>query len=524
MLKITAAESARKIHQEINRTQAPFPDTSVKTLFESCAEQYPDAIALVHADRRLTYRELNQRANALAARLRHGGLHAGQPTAVCLERSVELIVALIAILKCGCAYLPFDASWPDQRIQTLLTTAGCTRILGTPGSPLACRFPGFEVIPVSPSSLADDEANPDLDVDPESIAYINFTSGSTGCPKGVPIQHRAISRLVFSPAYTRLDAESVLLQLAPVSFDAATFEIWGALLRGGTCVLYPSRLLRFSELKSVLESHGVTTIFLTTALFNSVVDETPEILSQVQTILTGGEAASMRHIERAMRHCGRERIVHVYGPTECTTFATYYPLSRQPEGESALPIGYPVQNTRLYVVDGEGPGATLCGPGQIGEILLAGPGLSPGYLGMSQATRERFVECEIDGVRERVYRTGDHGSLRPDGSVMFHGRCDEQVKINGFRIELGEITHHLGLHPAIQQSYVTSERNESGENRLLAFVVTTEKDCTEAVIRNHLKRTLPSYMVPSMIYLCAAIPLSQNSKVDRNALLSAYRS
>jgi non-ribosomal peptide synthetase component F len=304
-----------------------------------------------------------------------------------------------------------------------------------------------------------------------------------------------------------------------VTFDAATFEIWGALLHGGTCVLYPSGFVRLSQLRSVLETRAISVFFLTTALFNTVVDEVPEALQNVGTILTGGEAHSLKHITKALRLYGPERLVSVYGPTECTTFATYYPIRQVRQGETALPIGRPIQNTRLYLIND----GALCAPGESGEICLAGPGLSPGYLGMSEVARERFIECDIAGVQERLYRTGDRGYFLPDGNVVFQGRQDDQVKINGFRIELGEIAYHLGHHPEIRQSYVTVSENAAGEKALLAFIVPGGERCTPAAVRDYLKERLPGYMIPANVYLCEALPLSATGKVDRRSLLSLHQ-
>ncbi|KIZ17550.1 amino acid adenylation domain-containing protein [Streptomyces natalensis] len=513
----TYDEAAIEPHRELNRTSAPYPDgSSVKELFERCAARRPEAIAVIHRGTVVSYAELNRLANCLADRLRKDGLRPGQTVGVSLDRSVELIVALLAVVKCGAAYLPFDASWPDERLNGLLESAGCAQVLTRQRSTLTERLSRHRVTPVDRDLLRGNPPDPDVRISPDDIAYINFTSGSTGRPKGVPIRHRGITRLVFGARYARLGEETTLLQLAPVSFDAATFEIWGALLPGGTCVLYPSAFMRFSELKRVVDTHGVSTVFLTTALFNTLVDEAPRTLENVETILTGGEAHSLTHIAKALDTYGPDRLVSVYGPTECTTFATFYPVRALKPGESSLPIGRPIQNTRAYLVhDGR-----LCRPGETGEILLAGPGLSPGYLGMPDVTRERFVEYEIDGARQRLYRTGDRAYLSEDGNLVFQGRLDDQVKINGFRIELGEIAHHLGRHPDVKQSHVTVRPHATGGKELLAFVVPTGDHCTAESIREHLRRSLPEYMVPTRIHLADGLPLSATGKVDRRALLA----
>jgi len=512
MTDLTTLQAFRRL----NQTTAPFPsESSVKELFEACAARRPDSVAVVQDDRCMSYHDLNQRANALATELRHRGLGLGDVASVCVDRSPELVVTLVAILKCGAAYLPFDSGWPDERIAGLLNDANCKRLLTDRPETLAARFPTCDVIPVTQAAPDGDIPNPDLLVPPTAIAYINFTSGSTGRPKGVPIQHRSIARLVFGARFAPLDQTARLLHLAPVSFDAATFELWGALLHGGTCVLYPPRFVRLSELKRVIDEHAISALFLTSALFNTVVDDAPDTLDQVRTILVGGEALSPKHIRRGLDRYGPGRLVNGYGPTECTTFATYYPIREVGAEEISLPIGRPIQNTRVYVVDGD----RLCPPGQTGELLIGGPGLSPGYLAAPDITHDRFAEYEIDGRQERLYRTGDLAYLRADGELVFQGRRDSQVKVNGFRIELAEISHHLDKHPQVRQSYVTTVENATGETTLLAFVVLSHDSGTTAAIQSFLKTKLPGYMIPR---LCPrqALPLSPTGKVDHATLLS----
>ena len=516
MLRPDADEETLRLYRRLNQTDVGYPaDTSVKELFERCAARFPENTAVVQGDRRLTYRELNRRANALAAALRDAGLSQGQIAGVSIDRSPELIVALVAVLKSGAGYLPVDPAWPDARLGDLLDQAGCRLLITDRPAELGERLPDRRILPVL-EATAGDTTDPALAVPPTAIAYINFTSGSTGTPKGVPVQHRSIARLVFGARYARLDEHSTLLHMAPVTFDAATWEIWGALLHGGTCVLYPPGLVRLSVLGRLLRVHRISVLFLTTALFNVVVDEAPRVLEPVGTILTGGEAHSLRHIRRALQLYGPERVVSVYGPTECTTFATYYPIRGVPIDETALPIGRPIQNTCAYVVaDGR-----LCGVGQTGEVLLGGPGLSPGYLGRPQVTAQHFGEYEIDGRVQRLYRTGDRAFLRADGELVFQGRTDSQVKINGYRVEPGEVVHHLNQHPAVRQSYVTVGAGPTGEKMLLAFVVPHDATCDAQALRDFLSGRLPGYLVPAAFHLRDELPLSPTGKVDRAALLA----
>lgn len=513
---VTGSATALAVHRGLNRTAVDYPrDSSIPELFEACAARWPEAPAVVHCGRSLSYRELDRRANGLALYLAAQGLEPGATVGICVARSPELIIALLAVLKCGGAYLPFDAAWPDERLHGLFADADCAWVLTDQEPVLSRRMSSRRVVPVSGDHAAASDTGPKTEVPADAIAYVNFTSGSTGRPKGVPIRHRSIARLVFGARYAPLDRTSRLLQLAPVTFDAATFEIWGALLHGGTCVLYPYGFVRLSQLGQVLREQGVTVLFITTALFNAVVDEEPEALVGVGTILTGGELHSVRHISDALSCYGPGRLVHVYGPTEATTFATYHPIESITAGSAVLPIGRPIQNTRLYVIDG----TTLCEPGTVGEICLAGDGLASGYLGMPELSAERFVEVLVDEVSERIYRTGDHGYLLPDGSLVFQGREDDQVKVNGFRIELGEIAHHLDRHPTVRRSYVTVDTR--GDKALVAFVI-TDSPVTEAELRDHLRARLPAYMVPVRIHRCAELPLTATGKTDRHALLAAH--
>jgi amino acid adenylation domain-containing protein len=512
------------LHRRINHlTTVPYPDDrSVTDLFEDAVRRFPDAVAVVHGDTQVRYGELNRLADRLARRLRADGVRPGAVVGVCVDRSVGMVAALLAVLKCGAAYLPFDAAWPGTRLRRLFDVAGCEVLVTDRPDALAARFPGRRVTPVTDGEDGDagggEDGDADVAVGPDDIAYINFTSGSTGTPKGVPIRHRAIARLVFGARYAPLDERTTLLQLAPVTFDAATFEIWGALLHGGTCVLYPSAFLRLSELGQVLRARSVTVLFLTTALFNTVVDEAPDVLDGVPTVLTGGEAHSLPHMARALRRYGPGRVVHVYGPTECTTFATYHPVRELPADGTSLPIGLPVQNTRAYVVGEDG---RLCGPGETGELLVGGPGLSPGYLSLPDATRERFVELDVDGRVRRLYRTGDLVHAREDGALVFEGREDGQVKVDGHRVELGEVGHHLNDHPQVRQSHVTTVPTTTGGRALVAFVVPRSPECTAALLREHLRARLPAFMVPSDIRFLAALPLTPHGKVDRRALPAA---
>jgi D-alanine--poly(phosphoribitol) ligase subunit 1 len=519
--RLICSAQALAVHRLINDTTTPFPSqSSIKELFEHCVEVCGDRPALVYgakSTKTLTYRALNRLANGLAQQLAERGVASGDCVALYAGRSPDLIVSLLAIIKCGAFYLPLDASWPDVLLERLLRTFGCRLVLIRQQDVPVMRLAADRCLTVDFSRLTPVDVNPRASAGPEAIAYVNFTSGTTGDPKGVPIQHRSVARLVFGAVYAALDQNSVLLHLSPVSFDAATFEIWGALLRGGTCVLYPPTHLAFSTLRRVVRQAGVSVVFITTALFNALIDEAPDALDTVGTILTGGERYSHRHLRQAFGRYGPGRLVHVYGPTECTTFSTYHPVSQVPAEPGKLPIGKPIQNTRIYVVRQD----QLCGPGEAGEILIAGPGLSPGYLGAPSAGQDSFADYEIDGLTERVYRTGDFGYLLGSGELIFEGRRDDQVKVSGFRIELAALARIIGDHPRVRQSYVTVAEAAAGDKVIVAFVVGHEPGLTVPEVLAHVQARVPPYMVPASVQICDQLALKPNGKVDRQALLAS---
>lgn len=518
---VEASNAALALHHQLNQTDTDYPQEScVAALFNAVAARQAEAPALICQDLELSYGQLNAQANLLAWSLIESDVLPGDVVAVNLPRSPQLIIALLGILKAGASYLPLDQSWPRQRVQQLLQQADCQVVVAAPEAVDDPRLQGCSILPLEQmDGHCPDPGNPAPKATADSIAYINFTSGSTGTPKGVPICHRGITRLVYNARYATLDASSRLLHMAPVTFDAATFEIWGALLLGGACVLYPDTFIRASRLQRVLREQRISVLFLTTALFNTLVDEAPEALASVATILTGGEAHSLRHMAKALELYGPQRVVSVYGPTESTTFATYYPVRELLGNETALPIGFALQNTRVYLIDQQ----RLCERGESGELCLAGPGLSPGYLGLPQVSQERFFDCRIGERHERLYRTGDRCYLRDDAALVFQGRLDDQVKINGYRIELGEVAYHLNHLPQVRQSFVTVDQSTCGEKRLVAFVVPHDRHCDPQQLRQELARQLPNYLVPALIQLCPSLPLSATGKVDRRHLLSTLQ-
>jgi D-alanine--poly(phosphoribitol) ligase subunit 1 len=513
---ICASSAALAAHDTLNATRADYPEQSVGELFARQVADRPDHPALCCGAETVTYRQLNDAATRLAHSLLRHGAQPGDVIALALPRSPHMITAALAALFCGASYLPIDIQWPTQRITDLLDAAGVRQIVAADAT--AAQLFGRMVV------TATGDRGPGLSgelpaVDPDAIAYINFTSGSTGRPKGVPIHHRSIARLVFASRYAALTPSVRVLHLAPVTFDAATFEIWAPLLHGGVCVIYPDRFVRLARLRRTIAAHGSDVAFVTTALFNTIVDDAPEILDSVGTILTGGEAHSIRHMRRALERYGPGRIVSVYGPTESTTFATYHPINELAADTTTVPIGTPIQNTRAYLIDQD----RLCAPGEVGTLHLAGPGLSPGYLGLPERTTADFLDAAIGAHRERLYHTGDLAYLDERGQLAFCGRRDDQLKINGFRIEPGEVRHWIEDIAAVRAAYVTTYEPSPGQRALAAFLVAEDPAMSAqlpGLVSAHLTARLPAYMIPKMLSVVDEFPLAETGKIDRSALLS----
>ena len=510
---------------EWNNTRSYYPrDKTIPQLFEEQAVRTPEAIAVVFEQQVISYKQLNCRANQLAHHLQKLGVRAGVLVGLCLERSLEMVVSLLAILKAGGAYVPLDPAYPQERIAYMLSDAQVLVLLTQ--QRLAQRLPESLVKAVLIDSewnviAQEPEKSPATDITPDSLAYVNYTSGSTGNPKGVLVTHRGVTRLLFGVDYARLDATQVFLQLAPISFDATTFELWGALLHGAKCVLFPGKLPTIKQLRSVIQTHNVSILFITTALFNTIVEEAPEIFAGIQQLLTGGEAHSVSHMRKGLEALPSTKIISCYGPTESTTFTTYYPVPKNLNLQAAsIPIGRPISNTCVYILDSDLQPVPI---GVIGELYIGGDGLAQGYLNRSDLTRERFIfnpfgDCNGD----RLYKTGDLVRYLSDGNIEFIGRIDNQAKIRGFRIEPGEIEAVLNANPMVSQSAVIVEQIAHDHKQLVAYVVSNSKQILDLeFVQNYLKQKLPSYMIPSRFVLLEALPLTPNGKVAQRKLLKA---
>jgi amino acid adenylation domain-containing protein len=515
---LTAAER-HQLLVEWNDTKSVYPACAVPEVFEGQVERAPEAVALLYEGRQLTYRELNRRANRVAHRLRALGVGPDTLVAVCMERSLDMVIACLGILKAGGAYVPLDPAYPTERLAFMLADSGVAALL-TRRVHLE-RLPERLVSTICVDADADalereSQENPAWTAGPGNIAYVMYTSGSTGLPKGVAIPHRSILRLLFGVSYARLGPNETVLHASSPSFDSTTFELWGPLLHGGRCVLLSGRVPTPNALRDVIEQHGVTTIWLTGSLFNSIADAAPEALRGVQQLLVGGEALSVPHVRRVAEALPSTQIINGYGPTEATTFACCYHLPGPPEADAtSIPIGRPISNTRVYVLDRHRHPVPIGVPG---ELWIAGDGLARGYVGRPELTAERFVVQRLSPtLEERLYRTGDLVRWLGDGTLEFLGRLDDQVKVRGFRVELGEIEVTLARHPQVRESVVVARRAPDGEKGLVAYVV-GDGPVESRDLREFLRGKLPEYMVPTAFVVVDRLPLSANGKVDRRAL------
>ncbi len=499
----------------------PYPrEASLVDLWQQQVQTRPDRIAVIEGQQRATYADLDRWSGALALQLARVGAGPDTRVAVAIDRSIELLVAWLAVLKTSAAYVPLDTDYPAARVSQMLEDAAVTALVGRPQLGEQLPFLSTPRVTFDLASL-DREAGTlqSPSIPPTAAAYVMFTSGSTGRPKGAVVSHRAIVQLVRGQSYVPFGPELVFLVIASPAFDAITFEVWGALLNGGRCAIYRATQVDFAELETLIRTHGVTTSFLATRLFNRIVDLRPSTLAGLRHLVIGGEALSPVHIRRALTALPGVALVNGYGPTECTTFACTYPIpgdGRWP-GDS-VPIGHPLAHTRARVLD-----ASLqpVAAGDEGELYLGGDGLAGGYFRRPDLTAERFVELrEHDGSVRRFYRTGDICQLLSDGALVFRGRRDGQVKLRGFRIELEEIETALRHHPAVQEAAVALQPGFGGSPQLFAYVVPAQSRAfsTDRVLRQWISDRLPAYMAPAYYRITSALPLTANGKLDRARL------
>ncbi|MCP5091521.1 MAG: amino acid adenylation domain-containing protein [Gammaproteobacteria bacterium] len=494
-----------------------YPEASLPELFDEVAAAYPDAVAIEEPECHATYAELLTSANALARSLVAEKISRGKRIALLLGSTIDMATAMLAVLKLGATYVPLDSAYPRQRLAAILEETGAALILTDSTHAKQAEALHTRVFRIdqrrSTTKAVRLPAGPSID----DVAYVMFTSGSSGRPKGIEIPHRAIVRLVRDTDYISLGPGDRIAQHSNVAFDATTFEIWGPLLNGATAIMFDREtMLTPDRLSEALAKRKITTLFLTTALFNRIITERVDAFRPLKTLMFGGEAADIGAVRTLLQSDGPDRLLHVYGPTESTTFATWQLLDAIEADQLAPPIGGPIAHTTAYVLD-----CTLrpLPPGAPGELLLGGDGLAHGYSCQPALTAEKFVPDPFSrNPGQRLYRTGDLVRLDEKGRIVFLNRIDSQIKLRGFRIELGEIEALLLAQPAVDQAVVIC-RGEGDGRCILAFVTANEDVAGfEQSLMQALSAQLPGYAMPSAIAVLEALPVTRNGKIDRATL------
>ncbi|MEU4892907.1 non-ribosomal peptide synthase/polyketide synthase [Streptomyces sp. NPDC044780] len=518
-LPMLTPERRRQVLHEWNDTAVPLPEATVAGLFADRVRCAPDATALDGADGPVSYRELDARANRLAHRLVAHGVGPERPVAVLMDRSVALVVALLAVVKAGGVYVPLDTRAPGDRLRGVLAEAGAEVLL----TDRAWQRTAADIAAAGRTLVVESGGGGDGDdgpsrpprvaLSPDNALYLMFTSGSTGRPKGVAVRHRDVTALVADRAFAAHDR---VLVHSPQAFDASTYELWVPLLRGGRAVLAPAGELDPDTVRRAIGVHKVSCLWLTAGLFRLLAQEAPDCLRGAREVWTGGEAVPAAAVRRVLAACPELTVVDGYGPTETTTFATRRPFRAGEELPPALPIGRPLDNTRVYVLDGA---LQPQPPGIPGELHIAGAGVARGYHGRPGATAERYLADPYGPPGSRMYRTGDIVAWTDDGELRFVGRADDQLKVRGFRIEPGEIETALARHEAVAEAVVTLSR-AGGRALLTGYVVPAGQGAPPGAeeLRSFLGGVLPDYMVPAVFVTLDALPLTRNGKVDRRRL------
>jgi amino acid adenylation domain-containing protein len=532
-LELLTTQEQKDLFQHWKSNQSSYPENiCIHQLFEAQVREKPTAIAVKFGTQQFTYEALNQGSNQLARYLQKSGINSEMPVGICLERSVEAIAAMLAVLKAGGAYVPLDPSYPSERLNFMVEDAGITVVITkedwadlfqTENTRIVCLEREWDAIAIESDRNLSNPCTAD------QLAYLIYTSGSTGTPKGVMVPHRAVNRLVCNTNYVEIESSDRIAQVANLAFDAATFEVWGALLNGAQLIGIDREItLSPTNLVTELQQQQISILFLTTALFNQTVSQIPHAFHFLKYLMFGGEMVNVDRVRTVVKQGKPQHLIHVYGPTENTTFSTWYEIKDIPENATTIPIGQAIANTQVYLLD-----ANLNPvPANVsGEIYLGGDGLARGYLNRLELTAERFIDFRLQildlGLKSedqlnlksiRLYKTGDRALYRPDGNLEFLGRTDNQIKIRGFRVELGEIETAIAQHPMVQTAAVIVREIDSN-SQLIAYVIPeTSAIPNQRDLRSFLKTKLPAYMLPAAFVVLDTLPLTANGKVDQKAL------
>jgi amino acid adenylation domain-containing protein len=522
LLSLISEAEKKQIVVDWNKTDTSYPDKlSVTQLFEKQVEKTPQNTAVIFEGQEISYCELNQRSNQLAHYLIKHGVKKDDMVGIFMERSIDMIIGMLGILKAGAVYVPIDTSYPKERIAFIMDDTKTPALLTQQS--LAADLPESQSIILNMDTDRDkiereSADNPPTLTNADDRAYVIYTSGSTGKPKGVVVPHRAINRLVLNTDYVQINKDDRIAQASNAAFDAATFEIWGALLNGAILAgITKDVMLSTQEFVDQLRSQKISAMFLTTALFNQLANEVPGAFRTLKNVLFGGELVDPKSVRSVLLNDPPQRLLHVYGPTENTTFSTWHLVKDVAEKASTVTIGKTIANSTYYVVDKNFQPVPVGVPG---ELCLGGDGLSLGYFNRPQLTAEKFVINPFnDKEGSRLYRTGDLVRYLPGGDIEFLGRIDQQVKIRGFRIELGEIESLLKEYPQLKDAAVLAREDTPGDRRLVGYIVPDgETVPNNNELRNFLLEKLPDYMVPFIFIKMDSLPINPNGKVDRKAL------
>lgn len=489
------------------------------TIPERFAEQVartPDAVAVSAGPARLTYRELDERANQLAHRLIGLGVRQDDRVAVLLERSIDLVVAILATVKSGGVYVPVHEDYPADRRQWVVDHAEVAVLLADTAMRDAGLPTGVPVVVVDddPATARQTTADPSVPIHPDQLAYVIHTSGSTGHPKGVAVTQRDVVRLIFNPQWTFERHERVLM-VAPYAFNVSTYEIWMPLLHGGQIVIAPPGHLSPDTLRELIAGERITGIHLTAGLFRVLAEESLDTFTGLSEILTGGDVIAPNAVRRVLDACPDIVIRAMYGVTECSLFSAHHPLTASYQPGTLVPVGDAFSDVTIHILDAR---LAPVPNGVEGEIYIAGRGVARGYFGRTDLTAESFVADPFGEPGARMYRTGDLARRNDDGLIEFVGRVSSQVKILGFRVELAEVEAAVASYPGLAQVVVVVRELESGEKRLVAYVVPQSGDVDLGALRSHVRQTLPDYMIPAAFVQLASLPLTSNGKLDRKAM------
>ncbi|MGL5149122.1 MAG: non-ribosomal peptide synthetase, partial [Clostridium sp.] len=506
----------QKLLNTFNDANKSYDNTkTLEKYFEEQVEKNPEKTAVIFNQDKLSYGELNKRANEIAWELKERGVTPGDKVAILLNRGLEVYASIFAVLKAGAIYVPINDEYPNSRIDYMLEDSNAKVIITEESlKSRICR--DINILLVNDEGLKNNPgSNLDIANTLNSVCYIIYTSGSTGQSKGTLVMHKNVIRVVKDNNYININENDILLQISNHAFDGSVFDIFGALLNGSTLVgVDKGTILSVDKLSNVIATKGITIAFMTTALFNVIVDSNLEALKGMRKILFGGERVSVEHVRKAFNTLGRDKLMHVYGPTETAVFATYYNIDTISENQVTVPIGKALTNTKLYVLD---ESLRLKPIGVQGQLYIGGDAVSLGYLNREDLNREKFIKNPFN-QEEIIYATGDLVRYLPSGDIEFLDRIDNQVKIRGFRIELGEIEKEILSNDKIKEAVVVAIEDENKNTVGLCAYYVCSGDVKKEDIKLSLMEKLPQYMIPSYYVEIEKMPLNANKKIDKKSL------